>query len=106
RFKKKDLTDKQTGYNLEFYANEEVSDAVKQMQFELQKAEADGVETYTTLGSISTTLFADKALADAQNSTRIYNAFFGKLPYTRLAMTEQPAANFGQAWPTLVFMPF
>jgi carboxypeptidase family protein/peptidase M1-like protein len=106
RFKKKELPDKQTGYNLEFYANEEVSDAVKQMQFELQKAEAAGVETYTTLGSISTTLFADKALADAQNSTRIYNAFFGKLPYTRLAMTEQPAANFGQAWPTLVFMPF
>ena len=60
----------------------------------------------TTLGSISTTAMADAALADAQNATRIYNAFFGKLPYTRLAMTQQPAAGFGQAWPTLVYMPY
>jgi aminopeptidase N len=49
---------------------------------------------------------ADSALADAQNASRIYNAFFGKLPYTRIAMTQQPAPNFGQAWPTLVYMPY
>jgi hypothetical protein len=60
----------------------------------------------TTLGSISTTKMADSALADAQNSARIYNLFFGKLPYTRMAMTQQPAGFFGQAWPTLVFMPY
>ena len=60
----------------------------------------------TTLGSITTTGMADAALADAQNASRIYNMYFGKLPYTRLAMTQQPAANFGQAWPTLVYMPY
>jgi aminopeptidase N len=49
---------------------------------------------------------ADPALADAQNASRIYNAYFGKLPYSRIAMTQQPAANFGQAWPTLVYMPY
>jgi aminopeptidase N len=49
---------------------------------------------------------ADSAIADAQNATRIYNAYFGKLPYTRLAMSQQPAGFFGQAWPTLVFMPY
>jgi len=36
---------------------------------------------------------------------RIYNTFFGKLPYTRIAMTQQPAGFFGQAWPTLVLCP-
>jgi aminopeptidase N len=45
-------------------------------------------------------------LIDAQNSTRIYNAFFGKVPYSRIAMTQQPAGFFGQAWPTLIFMPY
>ena len=60
----------------------------------------------TTLGSITTTGMADAALADAQNASRIYNMYFGKLPYTRLAMTQQPAYNFGQAWPTLVYMPY
>ncbi|HEX6186590.1 MAG TPA: carboxypeptidase regulatory-like domain-containing protein [Pyrinomonadaceae bacterium] len=106
RFKKKDLVDKETGYNLEFYANEEVPDSVKQMQHDIARAEAAGIETYTTLGSISTTSMANSALADAQNATRIFNSYFGKLPYTRLAMTQQPAGNFGQAWPTLVYMPF
>ena len=57
-------------------------------------------------GSMSTTGMADSAIADAENSTRIYNAYFGKMPYTRVAMTQQPAPNFGQAWPTLVYMPY
>ena len=106
RFKKKEVADKESGYNIEFYANEEVPDEVRQMQLAIDRAESAGVNTMTTLGSISTTKMADSAIADAQNATRIYNAFFGKLAYTRLAMTQQPAGNFGQAWPTLVFMPY
>ncbi|HKZ01688.1 MAG TPA: M1 family aminopeptidase, partial [Pyrinomonadaceae bacterium] len=106
RFKKKEVADKDTGYNIEFYANEEVPDELKQIQMSIEQAERAGYQTMTTLGSISTTKMADSALADAQNATRIFNLYFGKLPYTRLAMTQQPAPNFGQAWPTLVFMPY
>lgn len=106
RFKKKEIADKESGYNLEFYANDYVPDELRQVQLAIEQAETAGRVTETTLGSISTTKMADSALADAQNSTRIYNAFFGKLPYTRVAMTQQPAASFGQAWPTLVFMPY
>jgi Carboxypeptidase regulatory-like domain/Peptidase family M1 domain len=93
-FKKKQVVDKDTGYQIEFYANESLPNFMRAV-------EADGA-----VGSLSTTGMADSAIADAQNSTRIYNAFFGKLPYTRVAMTQQPADNFGQAWPTLVYMPF
>jgi len=106
RFKKKELLDKDTGYNIEFYANPEVPDEIRQIQQQIEQIEREGGRTATTLGSISTTAMADQALADAQNSTRIYNAYFGKLPYTRLAITQQPAGFFGQAWPTLVFMPY
>jgi hypothetical protein len=106
KFKKKELADKDSGYNIEFYANTEVPDAVRQMQIRIEQAEARGEKTDTTLGSISTTGMADQAIADAQNSVRIYNNYFGKLPYTRMAMTQQPAAGFGQAWPTLIFMPY
>lgn len=89
-FKKKLVQDPDTGYQIEFYANEDLPNFM------------EGVG----IGSMSTTGMADSAIADAENSTRIYNAYFGKLPYTRIAMTQQPAANFGQAWPTLVYMPF
>ena len=106
RFKKKELADKETGYNIEFYGNEELPDSVKEMQHDIERAESSGINTMTTLGAISTTSVANNAIAEAQNATRIYNAFFGKLPYTRMAMTQQPAGNFGQAWPTLIFMPF
>jgi hypothetical protein len=90
-FKKKIVQDPDSGYQIEFYANENLPNF-------MQGAE----ET----GSMSTTGMADSAIADAKNSTRIYNAYFGKMPFTRIAMTQQPAPNFGQAWPTLVYMPF
>jgi hypothetical protein len=106
RFKKKVIVDKESGYDVEFYANTEIPDELKEIQHAIEDAESRGIKTMTTLGSISTTAMADAALADAQNAARIYNAFFGKLPYGRLAMTQQPAPNFGQAWPTLVYMPY
>ena len=106
KFKKKEIADQESGYNIEFYANEEVPDELKQIQQAIERIETEGGNTMTTLGVISTTKMADAALADAQNATRIYNLFFGKLPYTRIAMTQQPAGFFGQAWPTLVFMPY
>src|ERR1041385_7233693 len=106
RFKKKVINDKDSGYDVEFYANVEVPDEIKAIQQEIDRIESQGGKTMTTLGSISTTSIADAALADAQNAMRIYNAYYGKLPYGRIAMTQQPAANFGQAWPTLVYMPY
>ncbi|HEX6284433.1 MAG TPA: carboxypeptidase regulatory-like domain-containing protein, partial [Pyrinomonadaceae bacterium] len=106
RFKRKEVADKDSGYNVEFYANVEVPNELRQIQQEIERLESQGQRTMTTLGSISTTAMADPAIADAQNSMRIFNAFFGKLPYTRIAMTQQPAPNFGQAWPTLVYMPY
>ncbi|HKP48032.1 MAG TPA: carboxypeptidase regulatory-like domain-containing protein [Pyrinomonadaceae bacterium] len=106
RFKKKEIVDADTGYTISFYANEEVPDEIKRIQNRISQSEEAGEKTDTTLNVISTTGMADSALADAQNSTRIYNSYFGKLPYNRLAMTQQPAGFFGQAWPTLVFMPY
>jgi hypothetical protein len=106
KFKKKDLADKESGYTIEFYANQFVPDDIARLQQDIAEAERQGQRTMTTLAAISTTAMANAAIADAQNATRIYNAYFGKLPYSRIAMTQQPASNFGQAWPTLVYMPY
>lgn len=108
RFKKKELADKVTGYTIEFFANEHVPDELRAVQLASEGTSSfeGGSETTSTLGSISTTKIADAAIADTQNATRIFTSFFGKLAYTRIAMSQQPAGNFGQAWPTLVFMPY
>ncbi len=90
-FKKKEVVDADTGYTIEYYGNEEALPAMRNAE---------------QVGSMNTLGMSGPILADAQNSTRIYNAYFGKLPFNRLALTQQPAGNFGQAWPTLVYMPF
>lgn len=105
-FKMKELADKSTNVNLEVLTNKTVPEEITAVQNIIQQAESQGVETGTTLGAISTSQMADAVLAEAQNSTRIYSAYFGKLPYKRLAMSQQPAGFFGQAWPTLVYLPY
>ena len=99
-FKRKQLKDEKTGYEIEFYANENTQG---------QLGPGVGSESDPSMGgggSLATSGGAGRILPLTQNSMRIYDAFFGKLPYTRIAMTEQPAGNFGQAWPTLIYMPF
>jgi aminopeptidase N len=61
--------------------------------------------TLSTLGSLNTVVLMDKARAEAQLSMQLYSELFGGLPYGRIAMTQQPFPNFGQAWPMLVYMP-
>lgn len=113
RFKKKELADKESGYSVEVYGNTQLApdlkareDAVKMAEF----ATGENIEVLTggqiKSGSGSTLSGIDKVLNEAQNSTRIFNSYFGKLPYTRVAMTQQPAGFFGQAWPTLIYMPY
>ncbi len=64
--------------NTDCYEN--VPDELKEIQRTIERAEAAGFKTATALGSNSTAKMGDAALADAQNSTRIYNPLFGKLP--------------------------
>jgi hypothetical protein len=104
-FKMKEVKDEITGLTLEVFTNKSVPGSVKNAQSVQDHGETNGT-SMNTLGSINTVQGAPMVLAEAQNATRIYEAFFGKIPYKRMAMTQQPASNFGQAWPTLVFMPW
>jgi hypothetical protein len=70
-FKRKEVADKDSGYNVEFYANTEVPDELKDIQRNIEQLESEGVKTGTTLGMISTTGMANAAIADAENSMRI-----------------------------------
>jgi hypothetical protein len=106
KFIRKDLKDKETGYGLEFYANSEVPDELKDLEMYLEELRKERIYITGLTGKITTSSMAEVALNDTQNATRIYSAYFGRLPYTRIAMTQQPAFNFGQAWPTLIFMPY
>jgi hypothetical protein len=89
-FKKKTLTDEATNYTIEGYATTELP------------ADWRGTEE---IGGMTPTRLTENAMVEAQNSIRIFTHWFGKAPYGRIAVTQQPQAFFGQSWPTLVYLP-
>jgi len=88
-FKKKQREDSDTKYSFEAYATSEVPAYLRGLGF----------------GNMSPSAMADGAMVDAVNSVRVFEHFFGPLPYGRIALTQQPEFNFGQSWPTLVYLP-
>jgi hypothetical protein len=89
-FKKKEVTDPQLKFTLEGYATSELPDYLR------------GAEE---IGGMSPQRLIDGTLAEAQNAMRIYTAWFGKSEFSRIAITQQPAFNYGQSWPSLVYLP-
>jgi aminopeptidase N len=37
---------------------------------------------------------------------RLYQHYFGPLPFKTISVTEQPVMGYGQSWPTLIFLPY
>jgi hypothetical protein len=94
RFNKISGTEANSHQTIETYANKEIPDYLRAIQ-----------RSGETLGALNTTGMMKKVQGDAMNAFGIYSSFFGSLPYGRLAMTQQPAINYGQAWPMLIYMP-
>lgn len=89
-FKKKSVYDDTTHYQIEAYTTSETPDYLRGASRNM---------------SLSPAAMAESALVDAQNAIRCFSVWFGDAPYGRIAITQQPAFNYGQSWPTLVYLP-
>ncbi|MFY9555686.1 MAG: carboxypeptidase regulatory-like domain-containing protein [Blastocatellia bacterium] len=89
-FKKKEIADSNIKYQIEGYATVELPDYMR----------AAGEAMAMTPASLN-----QNAMVDAQNALRLFTHWFGEAPYGRIAITQQPQFNFGQSWPTLVYLP-
>lgn len=58
------------------------------------------------IGKVNTTRLAEGAMADGLNSARLFTAWFGPLPETTVAITQQSDWFYGQSWPSLLFLPY
>lgn len=90
-FKKKEVADKEANYMIEGYATSTLP--------------ANLARAGDAIGGMTPTRLLDNAIVEAQNSMRIFAAWFGEAPYGRIAITQQPQPFFGQSWPTLVYLP-
>lgn len=108
RFKREEGKPLKQTYLLETYANPEPPDMVRDIQLAVEGGagvEGHPVEGTASLGSMSTLALMKKAMAEGQIAIDLYTDYFGEAPYKSLAMTQQTAANFGQSWPGLVYLP-
>jgi len=93
QFKKSERKDDKTKYLVESYANTNMNDLFRSIVDRVGAA------------NFNTTRLMDKAREEALVSIGIYQNYFGPLPYGRLAITQQAAINYGQAWPMLIYLP-
>jgi hypothetical protein len=91
-FKKKTVEDSTLGVSIEGYAASVAPDYLKALEGD-------------TTGTFAPSSLMDGTLVDAQNALRVYRSWFGKSEFDRIAITQQPEFNFGQSWPSLVYLP-
>jgi len=65
----------------------------------------DGYVGGAALGNLSTTGMLPVELSQGEVAAQIYEKYFGKLSFDHLALSQQPACNYGQSWPMLVYLP-
>jgi hypothetical protein len=99
RFKTQQVKLEKEGYLITGYVNDDVPDNVKA----LLGVASEGVGA--AFGTMSTVPMLKRNVAEAQASMQIYDSLFGPSPYKSLAVTQQTACSFGQAWPGLVYLP-
>jgi hypothetical protein len=89
-FKEKRIENPKTKYVIEGYATTELPDYMRSVR---------------DIGGMAPSRLLEHGMAEAQASIIIFEDFFGKAPYGRIAVTQQPEVSFGQSWPTLVYLP-
>lgn len=102
-FKAQQTADSTINYSIEGYATSQTPDYLRS----LPALSSAGNATPETPGGMdmSPTRMMQKAMAEAQSSMRLFTHWFGPAPYARIAITQQPEFNYGQSWPSLVFLP-
>ena len=61
--------------------------------------------TGMAVGNMNTVGMLPVTLSEGTVAAQIYELNFGKLPFDHLALSQQPACNYGQSWPMLVYLP-
>ncbi|HEX4962909.1 MAG TPA: M1 family aminopeptidase [Thermoanaerobaculia bacterium] len=93
------------GFNYGKFNRLERKDDVSGIQVEVFTGD-DHPDLGPEVGLVSASRLADSAAVDGLNSARIFTTYFGPLPQTHVAITQQAQWSFGQSWPSLIFLPY
>jgi len=101
------------------YAGRELPDELRNISNQMDLSEMEqrsasggrigtttGAQTGIMRGGFSTAAMVGQAVDLSYNAFNLYQLYFGHLPFKTISVTEQPVGNFGQSWPTLIFLPY
>ena len=97
KFKKSATMEKNTKYQIETYANQEIPDYLKAIQML-----AEGT---ANIGSLNTVSMMEKAQSEATVSIDLFSTSSVPCPTAGSRSASSRPLAFGQAWPMLVYMP-
>jgi hypothetical protein len=103
---KEKIVEVKGGENLtiDAYANTDTPDSFSAIQ--APELPHEGLDAAAPpLGTINTVSMLPVQLSEGEVAARIYSHYFGQLPFSHVALTQQSACNYGQSWPMLVYLP-
>jgi len=97
------------------YGGKEIPDELKGLSSAIDMAElSSGIGGPRNLdgqlgiarGGFSTSANTQYAADISFQALKLFQYYFGKLPFKTIAVTEQPIRGYGESWPTLIFLPY
>jgi hypothetical protein len=96
------------------YSGREVPDILKGLQSAMEMRDftsgraGGGSEAQTGImtGGFNTAANVKFAAAQSFQAMKLFEFYFGELPFKSISVTEQPVMGYGQSWPTLIYLPF
>ncbi len=105
KMKEAKVPDKSGGdLTIDAYANSQAPEGVNEGG-DLPIAMTQLPQQDSAIGAISPASLLPMQLNQAQVAAQIYTSYFGSLPFTKIAVTQQFACDYGQTWPMLVYLP-
>lgn len=105
RFKSKESDLQKLGIHITAYANEHLPDFIRGFQSAGSLPREGSAGPVNTMGTMTTTGMLKKAVAEAELALPLYSDYFGPISQKQIAITQQVALDYGQAWPGLVWLP-
>ncbi len=97
------------------YSGREIPDELKGLQSAIDAAELAGGaggsrniagQLGIMTGGFNTSHMAGYAAATSYQALKLFEFYFGPLPFKTVSVTGQPVRGYGQSWPTLIFLPY
>ena len=96
------------------YGGKEIPDELKGLQSAIDMADlarggsqqSVATQLGITTGGFNTASNTQYAADVSFQALKLFEYYYGSLPFKSISVTEQPIRGYGQSWPTLIFLPY